>query len=470
MTWLASGALLAAGVVALALIAAHLVSWRRPREVMLPTARFVPVEQPPAAARTRAPSDLLLLVARLLLVLLVGAAAARPVWEATAGSVRRIVVLDASGAVADPAAARDSAVARIREGDVLLVADSSVRVVAQAELAALRAGAALVMDGSLGVGRGMQVTAVLLVAQREAARLHGTVDSLSLVLVGALDRALADGATDSLRAAWPGRVELVHLAARAEHPEPRAELVSNDDDPLAVALEGAGGVQVRARPTLDGSAGDTASRPVRVVRGALTSGDSAFAAKAGATLVHWPRGAATAAFPARDRPDTVGALVLDGHAIVAPFARRREPGSGAAVAHWVDGEPAATERAHRSGCIRSVAVDLAEAGDLPLRPAFRAVARDLVRPCGAGTWPGVVITDERLARLAGGGSLAPASAFAATGANAHSTIAPWLWGAALLVALGLALWEALLEPRWRTARPAAGTGSATGAPQRGRAA
>jgi hypothetical protein len=163
--------------------------------------------------------------------------------------------------------------------------------------------------------------------------------------------------------------------------------------------------------------------------------------------VHWPRGVANAVLPARPNPDSTGALAVNGQMVIAPFARVRRAPAGRPVAHWVDGEPAASERPLGAGCLRSVAVDVAEAGDLVLRPAFHRVARELLRPCGAA--PGSPVTPAQLASLGRDGPLAPANAFATRGASARSTAAPWLWGAALVLALGLALIEAMLEPRRR---------------------
>src|SRR5206468_5534426 len=82
------------------------------------------------------------------------------------------------------------------------------------------------------------------------------------------------------------------------------------------------------------------------------------------------------------------------------------------VARWVDGEAAAVEQRSGSGCIRTVAVDVPERGDLVLEPSLARFVAVLAEPCGGGA-ASAPLSAARRATLAGAGpGRAPSSAFA----------------------------------------------------------
>jgi len=84
----------------------------------------------------------------------------------------------------------------------------------------------------------------------------------------------------------------------------------------------------------------------------------------------------------RDAADTQGGVVAGGHIVVSTFTRALGVRQGRVIARWVDGEPAASERALGRGCMREVAIPVDDAGDLALRESFRGVAESLLDPCG----------------------------------------------------------------------------------------
>ena len=419
------GLAVAAGAVAL-----HFIVTRQPQSTPLPTARFVP-QGTVRVTTIAAPEDRLLLLLRVLLVLLVAAAFARPVLVPRRRPVLRVVLADVSRAVASDAELRDSVRAVLRPGDALVVFDSAARAIrdhATDSAAALRL--------TTGDAR---LTPALIVALRAASEMRAGADSLELVLVSPLPARAADGATPTVRALWPGRARLVRVAARPDSGAAAggAAIVAAADDPI---IAGAVAAQLSARDAT-----------TRIVRGAATAGDSAWAASGRRALVRWPAAAAPAGWSARPAPDTVGAVIAGETALVAPLVRRwrlASPG-GRVIARWLDGEPAATERALGAGCIRDVAIEIPTRGDLVFRPSFGDFLRALAAPC-AGAGAGAPMGPDDLRMLAGAGPLAP-SARIAPAERLSTPLVPWLLGAALLLALAELLVRRGARPRWTDA-------------------
>jgi hypothetical protein len=168
------------------------------------------------------------------------------------------------------------------------------------------------------------------------------------------------------------------------------------------------------------------ARAVRVVRTAPDAGDSAFA-RAGGVVVRWDSIGARRAAP--------DALAMGDAVIVASLAREKPAGSGAVLARWSDGSPAAVEQRLGAGCVRDVAIGLPVAGDLPLRPAFQRVVRGLVGPCLDALRAGPAAGDSAI-RLALGRATSAANGVALSmDTEAPSPIAAWLIAVALLCAL-----------------------------------
>jgi hypothetical protein len=413
MSFLAPWMMVAGVLAAVGVVALHLLSTRRPPAQPLPTARFVPESDVRAVARTSKPTDLLLLALRALAVLLIGFAFAQPVPDAPGPNVRSVVALEWTSALTDAEAARAAALGRIAEGDALVVFDTSARVVAVSELASL----------PLPTVRRAAFSPMLIAARDAAATIARGADSLHLVVVSAMPAQGVDAATASLRASWPGRIELVPVSAVADTASaPAVQLLPADaDDPLAPAVR-----------VLSASRG---AHAVRIRRGTATAADSAWlVATPGAVLLSWPR-----TFVDSLRAD--GVLITDGTAgtLVAPLARLAV-GEGRVLARWRDGAPAVTERAVGNACVRDVGIGLGVAGDLTLRAPFAQVLHALTAACGGER--GVAMSDSAQRVFAGTGALASASALADYGEQ-RSPLTLWL----LIVALALLVVEQLLRAR-----------------------
>lgn len=210
-----------------AVVALHFIVMRQPPSDVLPTARFIPMR--PAVARTvaRRPEDLLLLLARVVAITLIGAAFARPVLRPTPGSVLRIVVADRSRAVASAREVADS-VRRIGGADgVVVVFDSTARVIAGDSIALMGRSA---MRGAL--------SPALLTALRTASRLAGQADSVEITVVSPAVGEEVDAATDSIRALWPGTMRLARVVAQPVGAAARVVSVDWPDDGHAAGAIG----------------------------------------------------------------------------------------------------------------------------------------------------------------------------------------------------------------------------------------
>ena len=478
MSVLAPGFLLLAVLALAAVVIAHLFSRSRPREMVLPTARFVPEGAARAPTRARTPTDLLLLLVRAAIVLLVGAAFAQPLVDGVRRDVVRVFVVDVSGHLSRDigarAAALDSVRALYRERDAIVAFDTGVRRVQAVD--SLFAGAGSGDSGSLSAGAGSgapgSLSAGLVGAMRAASALARTADSIEIIIVSPLHLGELDSATLAIRAAWPGRIRVIRspgevgIAERAT-----VELVAAPGDPLRTTVALAGG---------------TTGASMRIIRSRPSAADSAWAAAGNRVLVVWPASVVTSTnaslsrttdasspptsasstrttdAPATSdapssrsanaqRPDSIGAVVAGGRVLVAAFERgamapddANVPPSPSAspaassrgtrvVARWMDGRPAATESVHGSGCIRTVAIPVPVAGDLTVRPEFVLFARELLLPCG-GRRDLTPAPDEALVALRGEGPLAAASELART-RDTDSRPAGWLLAAALLLAM-----------------------------------
>ena len=419
MTFAHPWALLAAAGAALVVLALHFIARRRPRELPFPTARFVPARSVRAPSRSTRPADLPLLLLRVLALLLAGAAFARPAFEAGRRPLARVVALDLSASERSLSAARDSTDRYLRAGDLLVVFDSAARVIPGDAHDSLT-----VLEGSRAPG---SLSAALAAATRAASTLGDRADSVELVLVSPFAAEEWDAATGAIRSLWRGGVRLV-ATERADDSSGRVStrptVMSGselDDDPVMVAA-----ALMR----------DSAARAdVRIVRGAASAADSAWARDAGHVLVHWPT-SPPSGWPRRENPDSVGAVAAGSAVLVADFARVVTPPAGdrRVVARWLDGVPAATETAMGEGCLRDVAVAFPVRGDLALRESAQRFVGALAAPCGGardlaplGESPLAILRgDERL-----DGVRAPASP-----ERAESRATPWLLAAAALLLVG----------------------------------
>lgn len=332
--WMLAGAAAAAAM----MVALHFIAWDRPHSRPLPTARFVPEPREVPAARRRRLVDQALLALRVLAILLIGIAFARPVLTPSRRGAVRVVVLDRSRGVADTAAARDSARAWRRSGDLLLVVDSTT--------------------GTRG-----SLSAALIGAIRAAAATRARPESSEIVLVSPMLAEEVDAATSRIRGVWPGSMQIVRVAPR------RVQAITARG---ALPARGTGDDPVVAAARL-------VSVPGRalVVRGLLTPADSTFA-RDGGTLVHWP---------VTVRGRTVGALVGARAVAVASFVRPADAMGGDDIAlRWADGSPAATESPTGDGCIRTVRAGVPD-GDQTLHPQFLGLLSELAGACASHVDP-----------------------------------------------------------------------------------
>lgn len=428
MTFLAPIFFYVALGVAAGAVALHFIVTRQPTSSALPTVRFVPISAVRVTTVAPVPEDLPLLLVRVLAVLLLGAALARPVLVPTRKSVVRFVLADVSRAVGSIVSVRDSARTLLGPGDMLVVFDSSARLVR-----GRAADSAARLERS---SRGGRLSPALITAFRAASAGRETADSIEIDVVSPLRASELDGATEAIRALWPGRIRIIRVSASADSLAlpPGIDLRADRGDPMVIATAGI----------------PPSSASVRVLRGEPTAADSAWSSSGRHTLVRWPADGAPPGWIARTPPDTVGAVIAGEAAVVTPFERKWRLDSAARItrvaARWVDGAPAAVERAVGGGCIRDVAVGVSPRGDLVLRRSFGRLVQALVAPCE--TIAGSLAADSgAIASLAGTGRLAAHDAIAAPSA-VDTPLVPWLLAAALALALLELLVRRGSAPMW----------------------
>lgn len=425
MIFLAPIYLIVAGAVAAGVVALHFLSTREPDTDLLPTVRFIPKVPVQATTITLRFSDPWLLVLRVLLILLLGAALARPLIHPLSAPVARIALVDVSRAVGDGHELADSAREYVEGAAAVVLFDREAREVGAGAMDSLEA---LAEGGDVRGAKG-SLSSAMIAALRTASRLRDGADSLELVVISPFAREERDAATERIRALWPGRIEVV-------------------------AVGGRGPVSDRS---LDASA--------------TAAPDQA----ADAVIVEWADSTASEFWTERESPDTIAGVRANDAVMVYPFVRRWQPAlttpsalstgdatartatAGTRVyARWMDGEPAAFERATAAGCIRSVAIPLPTQGDAILRPAFQRFLAGLGDPCGEPGDPSP-LSDAFLTAFAGDGPLAPASEIGRQVKRVTPAV-PWILALALLVALA---------EHWARRRLAAGSGQD---PARGRTA
>jgi hypothetical protein len=480
MTFAAPWVLAIAAAAALVVAGLHLLSARRPPELMLPTARFVPMNDVRAVSRTRTPSDLLLLMIRLAALLAAGFALAGPRVNAT-GDGRVALVAIEPGVVTDTAAIR-----RVLLTDSLVADARLVFVVDSLSVPTATRNAAY--DAAQIFPRAIRVAARLVQADP-------SIDSLSLVVLRATPPT-ADRAWWAWRSAWPGRVvtyspRMDSGAADAQRVARRVVVVSD------VTAEGLSSRDVPADDVVDASFrwhamrlndGDRLALDRVVVdsiflwRASPQSATRQTASRSGRVHISWPLNGVTDSgagnarsawtwrgWQAASAGDTATALVAGGTAMVgtwsvaqfgtwrpefaaeadadtpiANVAQRAQP-----LAWWSDGRVAAIEQYVNGGCERTVAVAAAQGHDVLLSTSANAFFDRLLAPCAP---PPARAIDALQVRTVLGAALAPASALRATDPGRASDEAMtdrWgRWIPSLFLALSLV--ALLLE--WRTRR------------------
>jgi hypothetical protein len=237
--------------------------------------------------------------------------------------------------------------------------------------ASARASAASREPRAESLPRG-SLSAALVAATQRLSDVTRDREKTELVIVSPLVREEIDAATTSLLRLWPGSVRHVAVAA-AIAPTTRRNVRSTGDDPIAAALAESGEPRAESRAP---------RAEVRVVRDAPTVADSVWARDSAGALVIWPAELSASTFARRNLTDSAQGVAVDSQVVIGVFERTHEPTAGNALARWLDGLPAATEKEFGRGCIREVAIPVDRVGDIALRDNFRAMARVLTSPCG----------------------------------------------------------------------------------------
>ncbi len=408
MTFLAPSFLWAGLAFSLGIVALHFIVTRQPRSEDFPTARFVPLSSVEAVSRSTRPTDLLLLLLRVLAVQSVASALARPVLTVSRDKHVRIILADLSLSSANTGDVRDSVSRYFRRNDVLVAFDSTARVYSTPDSLP-----------SLGVAPAGNLSAALIASLRSATKLRDRADSISLIIVSSLPATSWDLATDTIRAMWPGAIQVVRVQAHGD---------SSGNSESGISMELATTDPLRFALTL--ASDNPHASPLRIVRaGAVTSPEN------GEMVLHWPLGERPA-FGVQGSTGTHAGLVAGSTVIIAPFTTRfdfpSDSLSGATViARWLDGAPAAIQRNVVGGCLRSVNIPVPQKGDLVIRSEFVAIVSRLIAPC-ALTLSTAPLPDSLLARLKGGNAAAARSAFAGDN-HQKSPFTPWLLLASLIL-------------------------------------
>ena len=405
MTFLSPAFLAAGAAVAAAIVLLHFLARRRPRPSILPTARFVPDRPARWPSRAPRPTDWLLLAVRVLAIISIAAAFAGPIREPTRAITRRIVLVDHSRAGGDERAMRDSAIAVVREGDVLIPFDTAARVITASTPDSVAAITRSASPASL--------SAALIAGERAAATLRDRADSIELIIVSPFAQEAWDEATSTLRGRWAGRLRLMTLP-----------LASGDSAALRIDVRAPPSDPVTAAAAPFTSEGEASARVVRISPSAT---DSAWVRAAANVLVHWARARASDSLTAQ------GVVTRHG-VLVAPLVRHSvDTSGGRIVGRFTDGTAAIVERAHGQGCIRDVAFDFPITGDVPLREGARRLMAIAAGPC-EGRQAQRRLSASQLTSLRGTGRLLATSAIPRT-AHARSAATSWLLIAGALLLL-----------------------------------
>jgi hypothetical protein len=432
MTFLAPGFFFASLAVAAAIVALHFIVTRQPRSAVLPTARFVPDTRATAIARAKRPSDVPLMLLRMLIVLAAGAALAKPVLKPSRAAEARVILVDVSRSARDSIATRDSVRAIYRNGDAVVLFDSSARLVSEN------------VEDTIGAlkptSRRGNLSAALIAALRAGSSLRDRADSLELVIVSPFANEELDAATDSIRKLWPGKARLGRVgqsAADTAGVTGQLEISADASDPLVVTV-----ALARKRATGNGeraTGNELRATEVGLIdRGVIKSPHPVTSLRGTGPMIEWPASSRPRFAVNRAVRDTVGGVMAGDAVVVSAFERPwsfpADSLRGAEViARWVDGDPAAIEKPDGAGCVRSVAIPVTPVGDFVIRNDFVRFVASLSRPCARRT--SLARADPNaIARLEGRTGLAPREAFQPL-TDVRSELAPWLFALALAAAI-----------------------------------
>ncbi|MEP6765420.1 MAG: hypothetical protein ABJB66_13975 [Gemmatimonadaceae bacterium] len=421
LPWLL-GASVASALVTTAL---HFLSVRKPQVILLPTMRFLPDRPRRAVSRTAKPSDLWLLLLRVCALLLVGIALSGITWRARTFTHGRVVVVDRNVDSGDLGTLRTRAGSLLHArmlGDTatrFVVMDSTARPLSVRQMRAFHADTINALNGHT------KLSSMILAGTRGASALvreESNIDSVELVILAPIDRAMTDAALPAARALWPGNIRLIDLASEEYSSDTVTPKISMTGAPASSAVLSAltefGAVRV--------DTGSTVTVSAAVIPGSVP---------ALTTVIEWPESGVPDGW-SKVKPDTIGAIVARGRALVWPFVRSaRIPDSlsqrGRAIAWWSDGVVAAIETRTANSCVRHVGITVTNASDVMQGRGARALLSAVAARCDVRVVT-PVMTDEVRDRLEGTRRAAPASAFTVPN-SAHTPYASLLLLIALLL-------------------------------------
>jgi len=396
MTWLAPWALAGGALALLGVVAAHLLSRQRPRALALATTRFLPSGMLEATTLRRVPMDRWWMLLRLLIIALLALGLAQPVRTGASVATRTVLLLDRTLPVDE----QQRVVAALAPTDAVIAFDTTTVVTSPD-----RSRAAVASTASLGAALGR------LVRVRDS--LARGADALRIVVASRFTPASLDPAAGTVRALLADAIAVLPVTVPAVAPRPRGALVVHADPDDAIA----------ATAQLLGDS--VAALGTVIQRGAILTAEDSAAANAGHTVVWWPARVVRGVPPLQ-------AMTVAHRTWIAPMGRDTLPGARVGVESivgwWADGAPAVARRALGDGCVLHVRAALPDAGDQTLSLAAQAWLAALVTTCDADAGG----THEPPAWLRRGG---PAASLALSSSTQTSSIAPWLVGAALLLAV-----------------------------------
>ena len=394
MTWLAPWALGAGALGMLGAIAAHLLTRQRPRALALATARFLPQGMLEATTLQRIPMDRWWMLLRLLVLALLALGAAQPVATVSPVPTRTVLLLDRTL----PVSAQNRALATLTVTDVVITFDTSATIGTTALLPPR-------------VSRRASLSAAF-------ARLTRTRDSIArgtrqvrLAIASPFSPRSLDPATQSLRSLIPDSIAVLPVVLLPDSVVPRGRIgvhAADGDDPIAATARLLGDSVVPAGTIIE--------------RGAQLTRDDSAAARNGATVLWWP--ARVLAGQGALQALTVGSTTW-----IAPMSRDTNPAPASAnvVGWWADGAAAMYETRLGDGCLLQLSAGLPNAGDQTLSLSAQAWLAATLTSCDRE--PTVVSPTPEW--------IAPPSR-QRTDIDPHpiekSALAPWLIGAALVLA------------------------------------
>jgi hypothetical protein len=402
MTWLAPWALAAGGLGLLGVLAAHLLARQRPRALQLATARFLPPGMLEATALQRTPRDRWWMALRTLIVALLALGAAQPVLTGTRVPVRTVLLLDRTL----PLTEQRRVIATLAPSDVVITFDTA---------ASMRSAASV--DLRLANDASLSAALALLVRTRDSLALNAR--SLRVQIASTFAASNLDPASAELRAELPDSIAVVPVTIPVRTQPVRGAVTTvggERDDPVAASL-----VLVGDTVAVAGS---------RVQRGRTLSAEDSSAAAAGATVIWWP--AARAPDSAAMHSVTVGNATWVG--VFTPDSIGISIPGERPIGWWTNGTSAVWRNTVGNGCVLRMGIALPERGDQTLSLSAQRIVQTLLRLCE----PAVPGEEPVWLRAT---SRKPATVD--TAGRLRSALAPWLFGAALL----LALTELAFRPR-----------------------